>query len=126
MLKRAFWFTTGATAGFGGAMWVRRQVLQAVHRYTPERVQADVTSSVRRLGSDLRGGGHDRPGGDGRARVRAAVRAAPRGGAGARPRGPGDRPRPRHGPEGAGRRESDHRRTHAASLVVASGCDVHH
>jgi hypothetical protein len=54
MLKRAFWFTTGATAGFGGAMWVRRQVLQAVHRYTPERVQADVTSSVRRLGSDLR------------------------------------------------------------------------
>jgi hypothetical protein len=54
MLKRAFWFTTGATAGFGGAMWVRRQVLQAVHRYTPERVQADVTSSVRRLGTDLR------------------------------------------------------------------------
>ena len=28
MLKRAFWFTTGATAGFGGAMWVRRQVLR--------------------------------------------------------------------------------------------------
>jgi len=54
MLKRAFWFTTGATAGFGGAMWVRRQVLQAVRRYTPEQVQADVTSSVRRLGTDLR------------------------------------------------------------------------
>jgi hypothetical protein len=54
MLKRAFWFATGATAGFGGAMWVRRQVLQALHRYTPERVQADVTSSVRRLGTDLR------------------------------------------------------------------------
>jgi hypothetical protein len=54
MLKRAFWFTTGATAGFGGAMWVRRQVLRAAQRYAPERVQADVTSSVRRLGTDLR------------------------------------------------------------------------
>jgi hypothetical protein len=54
MLKRAFWFTTGATAGFGGAVWVRRQVLQVVHRYAPERVQADVTSSVRRLGTDVR------------------------------------------------------------------------
>jgi hypothetical protein len=54
MLKRAFRFTTGATAGFGGAMWVRRQVMQALHRYAPERVQADVASSVRRLGTDLR------------------------------------------------------------------------
>ena len=43
MLKRTFWFTTGATAGFGGAMWVRRQVLRTVQRYTPEQVQADVT-----------------------------------------------------------------------------------
>ncbi len=54
MLKRTFWFTTGATAGFGGAMWVRRQVLRTVKRYTPEQVQADVTTSVRRLGTDLR------------------------------------------------------------------------
>ena len=54
MAKRAFWFTTGATAGFGGAMWIRRQVLRTVRRYTPEQVQADVSTSVRRLGSDLR------------------------------------------------------------------------
>lgn len=54
MLRRAFWFTTGATAGFGGAMWVRRRVLRTVRRLTPEHVQADVTNSVRRLGSDLR------------------------------------------------------------------------
>jgi hypothetical protein len=54
MFKRTFWFTTGATAGFGGAMWVRRQVLRTVRRYTPEQVQAEVTTSVRRLGSDLR------------------------------------------------------------------------
>ena len=55
MFKRTFWFTTGATAGFGGAMWIRRQVLRTVRRYTPEQVQSDVTSSVRRLGTDLRG-----------------------------------------------------------------------
>jgi hypothetical protein len=54
MFKRTFWFTTGATAGFGGAMWIRRQVLRAVERYTPEHVQADVADSVRRLGTDLR------------------------------------------------------------------------
>jgi hypothetical protein len=55
MFKRTFWFGTGVTAGFGGAMWIRRQALRAVRRYTPERVQADVTTSVRRLGTDLRG-----------------------------------------------------------------------
>jgi hypothetical protein len=54
VLKRVFWFGTGATAGFGGAMWIRRQVLRTVRRYTPEQVQADVTTSVRRLGADLR------------------------------------------------------------------------
>jgi hypothetical protein len=54
MFKRTFWFATGATAGFGGAMWVRRQVLRTVRRFAPEQVQADVATSVRRLGGDLR------------------------------------------------------------------------
>lgn len=54
MFKRTFWFTTGATAGFGGAMWIRRQVLRTVRRFTPEQVQAEVTTSVRRLGTDVR------------------------------------------------------------------------
>jgi hypothetical protein len=54
MFKRTFWFTTGATAGFGGAMWLRRRVLQTVQRYTPEHVQADVSDSVRRWGTDVR------------------------------------------------------------------------
>jgi hypothetical protein len=53
VLKRTFWFATGAGAGFGGAMWVRRQVLRTVQRYTPEQVQADVSDSVRRLGTDV-------------------------------------------------------------------------
>lgn len=54
MFKRTFWFTTGATAGFGGAMWIRRQVLRQVRRFTPEHVQDEVTTSVRRLRTDLR------------------------------------------------------------------------
>jgi hypothetical protein len=52
--KRTFWFATGATAGIGGAVWARRQVLRAVRRVTPAQVRADVTGSVRRLGNDLR------------------------------------------------------------------------
>ncbi|HEX6165552.1 MAG TPA: hypothetical protein VFZ30_02115 [Acidimicrobiales bacterium] len=54
MFKRTFWFGTGVTAGFGGAMWIRRQVLRVVRRYAPEQVQVEVTTSVRRLGTDLR------------------------------------------------------------------------
>jgi len=54
MFKRTFWFGTGVTAGFGGAMWIRRRLQRAVHRYAPGRVQAGVTTSVRRLGTDLR------------------------------------------------------------------------
>ena len=50
VFRRVLWFTTGATAGFGGAMWIRHQVLRTVRRYAPERVQDDVTSSVRRSG----------------------------------------------------------------------------
>src|SRR4029450_3984546 len=48
------WFTTGATAGFGGAMWIRRRVLRTLERYTPPHVQHEVATSVRRLGSDVR------------------------------------------------------------------------
>jgi hypothetical protein len=35
-------------------MWIRRQVLRTVRRLAPEQVQAEVTTSVRRLGTDLR------------------------------------------------------------------------
>ena len=54
MVRRMLWFTTGATAGFGGAMWIRRRVLRTVERYTPAHVQDEVGTSVRRLGSDVR------------------------------------------------------------------------
>ena len=54
MFRRAFWFGTGATAGFGGAMWIRRQVLRTVRRYTPEQVRDDMSTTVRRAGGNLR------------------------------------------------------------------------
>lgn len=73
MLRRTFWFATGATAGVGGALWVRRRVLRTVRRYTPERVQADVSDSVRRLGTDLRAA--VREGRDAMADREAALRA---------------------------------------------------
>jgi hypothetical protein len=82
-VRRTFWFATGATAGFGGAMWVRRRVLRTVRRYTPERVQADVSDQVRRLGTDLRAA--VREGRDAMADREAALRSelAPGAGAGA-------------------------------------------
>jgi hypothetical protein len=52
--RRTFWFATGATAGLGGALWVRNRVLRTVRRYAPERVQADMSDQVRRIGTDLR------------------------------------------------------------------------
>jgi hypothetical protein len=54
LVRRFVWFTTGATAGFGGAIWIRRRVLRAVNRYAPEQLQADVTTSVRRVGTSVR------------------------------------------------------------------------
>jgi len=54
VVRRMLWFTTGATAGFGGAMWIRRRVLRTVQRYTPAHVHDEVGSSVRRLGSEVR------------------------------------------------------------------------
>jgi hypothetical protein len=54
LIRRAVWFTTGATAGFGGALWIRRRALRAVHRYAPQRLQAEVAGSARRAGAGLR------------------------------------------------------------------------
>ncbi len=54
LIRRLVWFTSGATAGFGGAMWVRRRFRRAVRRYTPENVRTDASASVRRLGAGVR------------------------------------------------------------------------
>ena len=54
LIRRLVWFTSGATAGFGGAMWVRRRIRRALRRYAPENVRADASASVRRLGAGVR------------------------------------------------------------------------
>jgi hypothetical protein len=48
IVRRLMWFTTGATAGFVGAMWIRRQVLRRVERLVPDRVAADAAASARK------------------------------------------------------------------------------
>lgn len=53
IVRRVVWFTTGATAGFGGAMWVRRQVLRRVERLVPQRVASDAGDAARRAGTGL-------------------------------------------------------------------------
>jgi len=49
LIRRLVWFATGATAGFGGAMWIRRQVRRRVERLVPRRVTADAGASARRV-----------------------------------------------------------------------------
>jgi hypothetical protein len=45
VFKRLFWLTVGAAAGFTGSVWLQRRVKQAVDRFTPEHVQADVKAA---------------------------------------------------------------------------------
>jgi hypothetical protein len=54
VIRRLVWFTSGVTAGLGGAMWVRHRLRRTVRRYAPEQLRADTTASVRRLGSGVR------------------------------------------------------------------------
>jgi hypothetical protein len=54
MFKRLFWLTTGVAVGFGTSFWLARRVRQTVSRYAPQRVAADVSRTVRGLGSDVR------------------------------------------------------------------------
>jgi hypothetical protein len=54
LFRRLFWLGTGASVGFGGAMWIRAKVRRAVARAMPERVAADVGSGARRAGANVR------------------------------------------------------------------------
>lgn len=54
IVRRLFWIGTGASLGFGGAMWIRNRVRRAVARVMPERVSADVAQGVRRTGTNVR------------------------------------------------------------------------
>jgi hypothetical protein len=53
LMRRLVWFVTGASLGFGGAMWIRSRLLRAVDRLAPEHVQADVAAGVRRVGTQV-------------------------------------------------------------------------
>lgn len=46
MFKRLFWLVVGGVAGFTGSVWLQRRVKQAVERFTPQHVQADVRAAV--------------------------------------------------------------------------------
>ena len=49
LIRRLVWFTTGATAGFGGAMWIRRRVLRRIEQVVPPSVSAAAGRSARRV-----------------------------------------------------------------------------
>jgi hypothetical protein len=46
LIRRFFWFGTGASVGAGGVWWVRRRVRRAIMRYTPESVGPEVRAQV--------------------------------------------------------------------------------
>lgn len=54
MLKRLFYLAVGMGLGFGLSLWLTRLVRSTIERYTPERVSADLSASMRRLGEDVR------------------------------------------------------------------------
>ena len=54
MFKRLFWLVTGIGLGFGFSFWVARAVRSSLERYTPERISADLSASLRRFGEDIR------------------------------------------------------------------------
>ena len=54
MFRRAFWLAVGVGLGFGLSLWVTRFVRSTLERYTPERISAELSGSLRRLGEDVR------------------------------------------------------------------------
>ena len=54
MFKRLFYLAVGMGLGFGLSVWLTRLVRTTIERYTPERVSADLSASLRRLGDDMR------------------------------------------------------------------------
>jgi hypothetical protein len=53
LFRKLLWFGTGASVGFGGAMWIRNRILRAMERVMPARVRHDVSSTARGVGSQV-------------------------------------------------------------------------
>ncbi|MGH9300533.1 MAG: hypothetical protein ACRD0I_08650 [Acidimicrobiales bacterium] len=54
MFKRFFWLVMGMGLGIGGSLWTVRFVHNAIEKYSPERISAEVVGALQTLGSDLR------------------------------------------------------------------------
>ena len=54
MFKRMFWLMVGAGFGFGMSVWASRAMRSAAERYSPVRASKDLTTTLRRLGEDVR------------------------------------------------------------------------
>lgn len=53
LFRKLLWFGTGASVGFGGAMWIRNRILRAVDRVMPTHIRRDVSTRARGVGSTL-------------------------------------------------------------------------
>ncbi len=53
MFKRLFWLVIGAGFGFGVSFWLMRFVRETMTRYTPERVSADMATTLKQLGQEF-------------------------------------------------------------------------
>jgi hypothetical protein len=54
VFRRLLWLTIGAGFGFGLSFWLMRFVREAVSRYAPDRVSADLAGALRSFGADVR------------------------------------------------------------------------
>jgi hypothetical protein len=54
LIRRLVWFTTGATAGFGGAMWIRRWLMRRIERLVPPHTSDQIGQSARQVGHGVR------------------------------------------------------------------------
>jgi hypothetical protein len=54
VLRRLYWLCLGVGVGFTSSLWLQRRLREAVARYAPERVSADVTGAIKGFGADVR------------------------------------------------------------------------
>jgi hypothetical protein len=53
LFRKLLWFGTGASVGFGGAMWIRNRILRAMEAVMPRRIRRTVANQAQGVGSTL-------------------------------------------------------------------------